>query len=313
MPFVTLKQSGHLRLQSISSPDELHAIGFVDFERLVLLGPYFYDRAIAALPGTLLMLEKTSPRDLSAVMNALGCTVIVPMKDRMDAVFNGQVWSSSKIGTLRYEIPFDLYDPTPDVFAVIRFTADMQNRGWEEGEGRLHLQTTTGEDLWRLQQVIRQILTFSSSMPRRQFAVAAEALQQELLDALDQVLSSMKAQRSSFRSFEKHRQLVSKLDQFARSCPDKPLYSEALAKELGTSVRTLQLAVREVQGTSLHQHLRNKRLWSLRAQLAKGLPSTSVSSAGLANGFFHMGELTRLYKATFGEVPSETLLRGKRS
>ncbi len=313
MPFAMLKQSGHLRVESILSPDDLKAIGFADFERLEVLGPYSYDRAIAALPGTLVMLEKTSPRNLSAAVHAQGCTIIAPMKDRADTVFNGQTWSSSKIGIARHEIPVELYDPTPDLFAVIRFTADMQNRGWEETEGRLHLCAPFGEDLQRLQRTIRKILISSSSMPHLDYSVAAEALQEELIDALDQVLVSMKAQQSSSWSFDKNNRLVSRLDEFARCCPDKPLYSDALAKELGTSIRALQLAVREVRGMSLQRHLRSKRLWSLRSQLAKGSPSMSVSSAALANGFSHMGDLCRLYKATFGEVPSETLSRGRRS
>nr|WP_244645884.1 helix-turn-helix domain-containing protein [Bradyrhizobium campsiandrae] len=133
------------------------------------------------------------------------------------------------------------------------------------------------------------------------------------MDALDNLLVLKSDRRSGQRAFERHRKLVSKLDEFAHSHPEIPLYSEALAKELGTSVRTLQLAVQAVHGASLHQHLRNKRLWSLRAQLARGTPATSVSSAAFANGFSHMGELSQLYKVTFGELPSETLLRSKGS
>ena len=131
------------------------------------------------------------------------------------------------------------------------------------------------------------------------------------MDALDHLLVIKSDRRSAQRALERHRKLVLRLDEFAYSHPEIPLYSDALARELGTSVRTLQLAVQAIHGASLHQHLRNKRLWSLRAQLARGMPATSVSSAAFANGFSHMGELSRLYRATFGELPSETLLRSK--
>ena len=93
MPFSKLKQSAHLRLQRVSSPDEFRAIGFLELERHALLGPYFYGRAITALPGMLLMLEQTSPRTLSGMMNAMGCTVVVPMGNQTHAVFNGRTWS----------------------------------------------------------------------------------------------------------------------------------------------------------------------------------------------------------------------------
>jgi AraC family ethanolamine operon transcriptional activator len=284
----------------------------LDIERHALLGPYFYGRAITALPGALLMLEHTSPRALSGMMNAMGCTVVVPMSNHTHAVFNGRTWSSSEIGLLRSEILLDLHEPAPNAFAVIRFSSDMQNRGWEEEEGRLHLQAASGEQLARVQHVIRGALALScTSMDHRQFACVAESLRDELMDALDHLLVIERDRRSGQRAFERHRKLVSKLDEFAHSHPEMPLYSEALAKELGTSVRTLQLAVQAVHGASLHQHLRNKRLWSLRAQLARGMPATSVSSAAFANGFSHLGELSHLYKLTFGELPSETLLRSK--
>jgi len=312
VPFSKLKQSAHLRLQRVSSPDEFKAIGFLELERYALLGPYFYGRAITALPGMLLMLEQTSPRNLSGMMNAMGCTVVVPMSSQTHAVFNGVTWSASEIGLLRNEVLVDLREPSPNTFAVIRFSSDMQHRGWNESKGRLHLHNASGEHLSRLQHVIRGALALSSApMHHQQFALAAESLRHELIDALDDVLIPKGARSSGSRAFERYSRLVSKLDDFAYSHPEMPLYSEALAQELGTSVRTLQLAVQAVQGASLHQYLRNKRLWCLRSQLAKGKPAMSVSSAAFANGFSHMGELSQLYKVTFGELPSETLLRSK--
>lgn len=313
MAFTMLKQSGHLRMQSISSPDQLQMIGFIELERLYSHGPYFQERAITALPGMLLILEKTSPRSLIATMNSPGCAIILPMKDQTDAIFNGQSWRVTQLGIARGQVPIDLYDPTPDVFAIIRFTSSMQNRDWETTEGRLRLQAASADDIFRLQRIVRKILASSCAMPRQQFSAEAEIIKQELVDALDQTLISQDVRQGNCRSFEKHRQLVSRLDEFVRSRPDATFSGEILAKELSTSIRTLQLAVREIQGTSLHNHLRARKLWSLRAQLVKGLPSGTVSSAASANGFFHMGELARLYKATFGEVPSETLLRSRRS
>jgi AraC family ethanolamine operon transcriptional activator len=54
-----------------------------------------------------------------------------------------------------------------------------------------------------------------------------------------------------------------------------------------------------------------KRLWSTRVQLMAGSSGLTVKAAALANGFWHMGEFSNVYKATFGEMPSETLARSR--
>jgi AraC family ethanolamine operon transcriptional activator len=36
-----------------------------------------------------------------------------------------------------------------------------------------------------------------------------------------------------------------------------------------------------------------------------------VKAVALANGFWHMGEFSKLYKATFGEMPSGTLAQAR--
>ncbi len=312
MSLASLKQSAHLKVQRFQSPDELNAIGFVEIERQVLLGSYTHNRAITALPGMHLIVEETSPRGLDAMMSAPGCAAIVPMSDQADVVFNARTWESSAIGLLRGRTPFSLREPHPNTFAIIRFSSDMQNRGWDEAEDRLHLRNADGAQLARLQCAIRRVLALSSApMADLPFATAADMLQRELVDALDGVLASGSTRSAVTGTFERHRKLVSRLDEFVRSHPAIPLYSEHLAMEVGTSARTLQTAVQTVHGVSLHHYLRGMRLWALRAQLTKGLPLTSVSSAAAANGFAHMGELSRLYKSTFGELPSETLLRSK--
>lgn len=146
-----------------------------------------------------------------------------------------------------------------------------------------------------------------------EFSSASEFLREQLMDALDGVLISRPVRQPSPRSFERHQRLAAKLEDFMRAHLDTSFYSDALAKEVGTSVTTLKTAIREVHGVSLHQYLRNKRLWSLRAQLSIGLSGSTVSSAAVASGFSHMGELSHIYRAAFGESPSETLQRSKRA
>lgn len=93
--------------------------------------------------------------------------------------------------------------------------------------------------------------------------------------------------------------------------PSKPLYSKDLARQIGTSVRTLHVASVSVAGMSLHRYLRLKKLSRVRFQLSTS--AFSVKSAALANGFLHLGDFSRVYGQAFGEMPSQTRARAKAS
>ncbi|WP_342737107.1 helix-turn-helix transcriptional regulator [Bradyrhizobium sp. B117] len=104
--------------------------------------------------------------------------------------------------------------------------------------------------------------------------------------------------------------IVAELDELVSARPaSKPLYSKELAEEIGTSVRTLHSASLSVVGMSLHSYLRLKRLLQVRRQLSAG--ATSVKAAALANGFWHLGDFSRVYRRAFDELPSQTLARSK--
>lgn len=87
------------------------------------------------------------------------------------------------------------------------------------------------------------------------------------------------------------------------------IYSQDLARRLGTSVRTLQTAMQTVHGMKLHHYIRLRRLWLVPRQLIKALPGTNVRVAAQSNGFWHMGEFSQLYRAAFGELASDTFSR----
>ena len=112
-------------------------------------------------------------------------------------------------------------------------------------------------------------------------------------------------------SYDKHRKLIERLDELVELLGSAPLYSDDLARTLGVSVRTLQTATQAIHGVSLHQYLRTKRLWSVRKQLVIGNTGLTVKAAAYANGFWHMGDFSKAYKSVFGEMPSETLTRGR--
>lgn len=114
------------------------------------------------------------------------------------------------------------------------------------------------------------------------------------------------------RSFDRYREIIAQVDELISGQPAAPLYSHDLARRIGTSVRSLQLAAQAIHGMSLHGYIRLKRLRFAHCQLKSGLPGQSVKAAALDSGFRHMGEFSSLYKSVFGEVPSVTLVRAKR-
>ena len=83
--------------------------------------------------------------------------------------------------------------------------------------------------------------------------------------------------------------------------------STNFAAHIGVSARTLQTASRSISGLGIHQYSRLRRLWAVRRQLRSGAPGLTVKASALANGFWHMGEFSSVYRNAFGESPSETL------
>jgi AraC family ethanolamine operon transcriptional activator len=110
----------------------------------------------------------------------------------------------------------------------------------------------------------------------------------------------------------RHLRLVRQIDEFVQFRPGAAIYTADLTQALGSSGYRIGAAVRAIHGMSLHRYLRLRRLWAVRGLLLAGSPGMTVKSAALANGFWHMGELSCLYKGVFGESPSATLARSRR-
>lgn len=75
-----------------------------------------------------------------------------------------------------------------------------------------------------------------------------------------------------------------------------------------TSERTLEYAFREYCGVTPKAYLNARRLSEFRMAL-RAPDSNSVADVAGAFGYWHMGKLAGDYRAVFGELPSETILR----
>jgi AraC family transcriptional regulator, ethanolamine operon transcriptional activator len=112
--------------------------------------------------------------------------------------------------------------------------------------------------------------------------------------------------KAASRCSNRHREIVDKLDALVESWePSRPLYSRELAEQIGVSTRTLQSAALEARNMTLHGYLRWKRLMAARQKLLSG--ATSVTTAALESGFWHLSDFARRYRELFGELPSSTL------
>lgn len=93
---------------------------------------------------------------------------------------------------------------------------------------------------------------------------------------------------------------------------ERPLTVEALASATETSVRSLFATFRKARGCSPMAFVRRVRLLRAREILAQPAADTSVASVAARCGFLNQGHFAKKYFTQFGELPSETLKRGKR-
>ncbi|HEV7961968.1 MAG TPA: AraC family transcriptional regulator [Actinoplanes sp.] len=93
-----------------------------------------------------------------------------------------------------------------------------------------------------------------------------------------------------------------------RDEPERPFSVADLADIAGVSVRSLQEGFRQHVGCSPMVYLQQVRLDRTRDALLAGDPAL-VTVAAIANwwGFAHLGRFASVYRARFGERPSETL------
>ena len=104
---------------------------------------------------------------------------------------------------------------------------------------------------------------------------------------------------------DSYRHIVRRLDELIEMHADRPVYSKDLADHAQVSIRTLQSATLAVSNMSLHGYVRWRRLLAVRAKLRRG--NTSVKTAAMQCGFWHLGDFSRSYRKEFGELPSATL------
>jgi AraC-like DNA-binding protein len=88
---------------------------------------------------------------------------------------------------------------------------------------------------------------------------------------------------------------------------------DTLARAAGVRPRTLEAHFRRFLGTTPLGWLRRSRLARARHQLLSAKPATTVTDVACAGGFSQLGRFAGEYRRYYGELPSETLRRHRRS
>lgn len=105
--------------------------------------------------------------------------------------------------------------------------------------------------------------------------------------------------------------IARRAEEILQSRAMEPVTISAVAEELGVTVRTLQMSFRKHRGQSPLQFLLNQRMAVARARLLNPELRDNVQCVAMTCGFLSMSKFSSRYRATYGELPSETLARGR--
>ncbi len=105
-------------------------------------------------------------------------------------------------------------------------------------------------------------------------------------------------------------QLVRAVRELVEESPDCPLTVAEICGRFHASRRALQYAFEGALGIKPNAYLRAVRLDHVRREL---LSARSVTEAATRWGFWHFGNFSSEYRTQFGELPSETIQRARRS
>lgn len=311
MQISSLQPSPALQRFSFTDIDQFRqAFRRVDVQFTPMCRSATADQAILFLPGCEVYLLRMFPRLVDAVLGA-GCTFIgVTMADDFSFRFNGLEKRRPALSLGYGGAGYKVLESEGCFSAALIFTTELSSRGWPTQEKVFLPCPISVEAEQRIRNVVWTAFRFASGAPADALGEEAlRGLKEEILAAVDHALADVPALYAGVGTSRRYFDIVQKIEKALADRFGGPIYSEALANEIGVSVRTMHNAMLQFRGMSLHRYLRIKRLWSVRRQLLSG--AHKVSACAVANGFWHLGEFARFYMAQFGETPSQTLARAR--
>ncbi len=304
-----------LSMAQFSDIDAFRPVDFVADARSVPLNlvNFHTARASVQLPCCQITALTSFARIVDVSYRVAHGVIIFQLEDNYEVSANGMYVNRPAFLAMRGHVDCQFHEPRGSLHAIITFGAGLRDREWFETPDQLCAFTSDVGALATARSVVTRILQTASAEPHRmQEPGFPLALQESLLFAIDEMFRRSRTAEISGRiSSRSYCRLVRMIDEYVAYHAASPIYSAELAEQCGVSVRTLGTAVASVRGMSLHRYLRLKQLWSARTQLVKGSAAITVTSCARANGFHHMGEFARLYRAAFHEPASRTLARAR--
>ncbi|MEH2539145.1 MULTISPECIES: helix-turn-helix domain-containing protein [unclassified Bradyrhizobium] len=315
MLFKNLAPSPALSIIRFSDIDAFRPVEFVADARSVPLNlaNFHTARAAVQLPCCQITMLRSFPRIVDVSYRAAHGVVIFQIEDDYDVAVNGMSVDRPAFVGMRGNVDLQFVEPRGSLHAIVTLGAGLRDREWFDTPDRPCPFMPDPEALATVRSVTTGILQTASARPELlQERRSALVLQEGLLLAIDEMFRSGRTPEVAGKIASRgYCRLVRMIDEYVAFHSAAPIYSADLAEQCGVSVRTLGTAVASVRGMSLHRYLRLKQLWSARAQLVKGFDAITVTSCARANGFHHMGEFARLYRAVFHETASRTLARAR--
>jgi AraC family ethanolamine operon transcriptional activator len=269
------------------------------------------EQVILNLPGCDVNYTKSFPRIIDAQTEPNSTAVGFTIDDGVPVRFNGVERDRWAIVVGHGGAAYAAVERTPRQYASIVFTPEVEDRGWPATGPNFKIFETSEAALGQLRMLVLRVLSSSpQAVEASEIAAAGAAIKESLLAAIDNafadVVTAKWATRANItRQFKVFRDVQAVLS----SDVGHPIYSGDIARQIGVSVRTLHDAVQRYRGMSLHRYLRLRRLWLVRQRLRAG--TDSIKACALAFGFWHLGDFSRIYRAQFGESPSETVARSR--
>ena len=138
---------------------------------------------------------------------------------------------------------------------------------------------------------------------------AAHALEQSLLQALIGCLGDGTTRREHAPRVRRAA-VMARFEALVEARADEPLHVPELCALLGVPERTLRKCCHEHLGMGPHQYLLRRRMNLARRALLRADPDAGrVTSIAMSHGFWELGRFAGVYRAMYGETPSETLQR----
>lgn len=263
--------------------------------------------ATLTLPGAKVALHQTFPRILDTVCNQADPIVIVPAAPVTGVIINGIPVTNNSIGFARGHSSYSVLEKASNWYFTIVLSRSVEGRAWPDVMDSFALFKAPPRLVRPLRSTLVDLLMSVSGYRGNVLTTSAlEAMEGSLLSAFDRVFTGDLRQIDQ-RPSGLHLRLIHQIDSRLSSNPSETIYSNALARTLGVSVRSLHSATMSIRGMSLHRYLKVRRLWLVRLKLLSAEPGAKIKSFALAHGFWHLGEFSKDYHKFFGELPSQTL------